>query len=288
MVWMLAASASFAAMAACMKLASQHSVPVGQILFYRGLISVILIYAYLRGRQISWRTPHWAAHAKRGIIGFIGMAAYVSAISLLPLATAVTLNYASPLILGCMLLFIYRERPHVITVASLLGGIGGIALLLRPTFSSSQWFGASVALASALTAAISALNIRALGQLAEPPARTVFYFSLSVTLGALPWFCFSNPDSLTSTGAAYLLGAGILATVGQYTLTHAYQRGQTLIMSLLGYSQVVFSSLIGIVLWRDKLPLASWLGMALIIVCGAAASGLVRPRPSAARTLQQN
>ena len=281
---MLMASGAFALMAACIKLAAQAGAPVGQILFYRGLISVLLVYAYLRVQRISWRTVHWRAHAKRGLISLVGMACYFTAIARLPLATAVTLNYTSPLILALMLAALDRERPQTITLLSLFGGLIGIVLLLRPSFSSAQWFGASVALASALSAAIAALNIRALGRLEEPTARIVFYFSLIIAVGGLPWFCVSNPTSVTITGAAYMFGAATLATVGQWLLTYAYRRGPTLIMSLLGYTQVVFSSLIGIAVWQDRLALASWLGMALVILCGAAASAFARPLRPARKT----
>jgi drug/metabolite transporter (DMT)-like permease len=46
---------------------------------------------------------------------------------------------------------------------------------------------------------------------------------------------------------------------------------------MLGYSQVVFTTLLGIALWRDSLPMASWLGIALIIASGAVAMVFVRP-----------
>lgn len=55
-------------------------------------------------------------------------------------------------------------------------------------------------------------------------------------------------------------------------LTLAYQRGVTLLVSLLGYSQVVFSSLLGIMLWNARPTTQSWLGMGLVIVSGAVAA----------------
>jgi drug/metabolite transporter (DMT)-like permease len=50
-----------------------------------------------------------------------------------------------------------------------------------------------------------------------------------------------------------------------------------MLVSLLGYSQVVFTSLLAMLLWNDRLSLLSWLGMALIIASGAAASMFARP-----------
>jgi drug/metabolite transporter (DMT)-like permease len=161
----------------------------------------------------------------------------------------------------------------------MLCGFVGIILLLRPSYDSSQWVGVTLALASAGTAAIAALNIRSIGRLDEPIVRTVAYFSVFVTVGALPWFLLSNPTQIDLQGAAYLLGVGLFATLGQIFVTLAYQRGHTLLVSLLGYSQVVFTSLIGIAVWGDHPTSSSWLAMALIIASGAAATMFVR-RPA--------
>lgn len=270
-LWMLGASLAFAAMAACIKLASDHGMGISQIALLRGVVALTLLLPYLRLQHLSVVTPHWKAHLSRGVTGFVGMLFYVSAITLLPLATAITLNYLSPVCLALMLLVVHRERPTPRMVLSITGGIAGIVLLLRPTYDSSQWYGAAMALASAVTAAIAALNIRHLGHLNEPTARTVFYFSLSITLGSLPGLLLSPGLSWPSEGTVYAIAAGGLATVGQVMLTLAYQRGIAMLSSLLGYSQVVFTSLIGIALWNDKPALGSWLGMALIVASGAAA-----------------
>jgi S-adenosylmethionine uptake transporter len=288
-LWMLAASIAFAIMSASIKLASEHGVPVGHILFYRGAISLVLMYAWLYKLRVPLATRYLGAHLRRGVIGFLGMITYVGAIAMLPLSTAVTLNYTSPVILASMLLLIHRERLQPLTLVSMLGSLGGIVLLLRPTLDSSQWLGGVVALLSALTAAITALNIRELGRLEEPPSRTVLYFSLCVAIGALPWFLLSHPASITLTGAVYVVVAGLAATIGQVLLTHAYQRGHTILVSLLGYSQVVFTTLMGIFIWGHQPALTSWLGMLLVIVSGAVATVYVRPptpgrRPNPAAT----
>ena len=280
--WMIGASLAFTGMATCIKLAAEHGVPTGQILFYRGAVSLMLMYLYLRLRGMPLATPHWKAHAVRGGVGLLAMLLYISAIVLLPLAMAVTLNYTSPLLLAFMLLIIHRERAPPLMIVAMLSGLCGIVLLLRPTFDASQWLGSILALGSAVAAAISALNIRALGKLSEPPARTVLYFSLFITLGALPLFVFSNPTSLTLEGGLYVVGAGALATAGQAMITLAYQRGQTLLVSLLGYSQVVFTSLLAMLIWNDRLSLLSWLGMALVILSGAGATIFARPQARSA------
>ena len=103
----------------------------------------------------------------------------------------------------------------------------------------------------------------------EPPARTVLYFSLCITLGSLPMLLFGSGPPLDLAGLADVVAVGLLATLGQFMLTLAYQRGHTLVVSLLGYSQVILTSLLGIALWGTHPSGSAWLGMGLVIVSGA-------------------
>jgi drug/metabolite transporter (DMT)-like permease len=275
---MLGASVAFACMAATVKLAASSGAPLGQTLFYRGLISLALTGAYMRFTGITFATPHWKAHLQRGVAGFLGMILYFGGIRALPLSAAITLNYTSPLVLAGTLLVKHRERPPRAMVAAMFSGFAGVLLLLHPNYDSSQWFGVLLALGSAVTAVIAALNIRSLGRLEEPIVRTVAYFSLYVTLGSLPWFLLSDPGQIELRSAAYLAAMGVFATVGQLLLTLAYQRGHTLLVSLLGYSQVVFSTLLGIALWGEHPGVSSWLAITLIVASGAGATIFTRPK----------
>ena len=118
---MIGASFAFALMAAAVKLAAQQEVPLGQTLFYRGVISAMIVVAYMQVAHVGYTTPHWKAHVQRAVPGVIGMIGFFGSVVLLPLATAVTLNYTSPLLMATVLLVLHRERPPARMVAALLG-----------------------------------------------------------------------------------------------------------------------------------------------------------------------
>lgn len=276
-LWMIGASLAFAAMGVCVKLAAERHIPLGQIVFYRCFISLVLIYAYLRFRGLSLTTPNWKAHVFRSASGVVAMATLFAAISLLPLATAITLQYTYPLLVAAALIATRREQPRLSGILTLVAGFSGVALLLRPILTVSLWLGATLALVSSLATAVSILNMRRLGELREPSWRTVFYFSMFATVGVLPWFAASDPFAhADARGVLLLAGVGTLATVGQLMITFAYQRGRTLVSANLGYTQVVFASLLGILIWNDVLSPLSWLAIAVIVASGIGATALVR------------
>ena len=76
-----------------------------------------------------------------------------------------------------------------------------------------------------------------------------------------------------------MLGVAGFATVAQLAMTRAYTRGKTLLSATLAYSTVVFSSLFGMVLWDEVLPLSSWGAILLIVLSGIAASHFSRAAP---------
>ncbi len=268
-LWMVIASLCFAVMAAMVKVGTQQGVPFAQAVFYRGLIAFLLAATVLRFQGKKVMTVNWRAQLLRGVIGIVGVFAYFGGVVLLPLASAITLNYTSPLILAAVMLLQARQRPPLPLVAALAGGFCGVVLLLQPSFNSTQWLGAAAAFTSAITAVAAALHIRTLAELQEPAWRTVARFSLCVTVAAFPGYLASNPGNLSATGALSILGMGLTGALGQALLTLAYQRGHALLTSLLGYSQIVFTTLLGIWWWHEHPALETWLGIAFIVGSGA-------------------
>lgn len=268
-LWMVGSGLSFTAMAALIKISSRDGVPFPQVVFYRGLIAFLLAWAVLRIQGEPLIGNHWRAQAVRGMIGIVGVFSYTAGVVLLPIASAVTLNYTSPLLLAATMLVQARQPPSWPLVLALAGGFLGVVLMLQPSYDSGQWLGIAASLTSALTAVAAAMHIRTLARLRESAWRTVAWFSGSVALAAFPGYVASSPAELDWHAGTSVLAMGVAGALGQGMLTLAYQRGHALTVSLLGYSQVVFTTLLGIVLWQDHPGLATWFGIALIVASGA-------------------
>lgn len=276
-LWMLVASLLFASMGVCVKLAAETHSPV-EITFYRSFVSLLLMFGLVRLRGVRLATPEWRWQVSRGFVGFSALFAYFHAIALLPLATAVTLNYTSAIFLAiCLALAGVRLRVGML--GALATGLAGVTLLLKPTLHADQFGAGLIGLASGVLAGMAYFSVRELGARGEPEERTVFYFSLVSTCCAALWLLFGELHAVDPRSGLLLLGVAVFATLAQLAMTRAYTRGKTLISAALAYTTVIFSSLFGVLFWDEVLDALVWFAIGLIIVSGIAATHFSRASP---------
>ena len=277
-LWMVLASFFFASMSVCVKFAATDF-NTFELVFYRGAIGTLIMVVVCQRKNISLKTPVPKMHAVRSIAGVISLAAWFYAIAKLPLATAMTLNYMSSVWVAAFLvgstLWIgtFKSAARQVPVAmTVLLGFVGVVMTLRPSFEQNQFAAGIIGVVSGMVSAIAYLQVAGLGKVGEPVERTVFYFSLgSAIAGALCMLVWGTSEWVW-TPALWLLPVGILAVLGQWCLTQAYNDGATLVIANLQYSGIVFSAVFGLFLFGDEIPWVGWAGIGVIVLSGIAAT----------------
>jgi S-adenosylmethionine uptake transporter len=258
---------------------------VAEIILYRGLIGVVFIYALIHKQGGTLKTPLIWQHLWRCLVGTTALWLWFIAIGLLPLPTAMTLNYMAPIWISAILFLAAwrggKRRFEWGLTAAIAASFVGVTLLLRPSIHQDQWLGGFLGLCSGALSALAYLQVRKLGQLGEPESRVVFYFSATGMLAGFFGCLFGDglhgePIALLRThtpqGLLLLLGIGVLAAVAQMAMTRAYRLGNTLLTANLQYTGIVFSSLWGILIWSDALGWSGWFGIAIILASGIVAT----------------
>ena len=270
--WMLVAGFSFALMGVFVKLGAEWF-SSDELVFYRSILGLLLVLALVGwrhgpsgGRLLLGR--HAGLHLRRSLVGFIALSAFFYSLTQLSLATALTLNYTSPLFLALVMPLTLKERPSRAQYFTVALGFVGVALLLRPWEAGGNLAAGLVGLLSGFLAALAYVHVRQLGLRQEPEWRTVFWFAAVCSVGAAglasthEW----HPVSLDNVGV--LLALGVFATAGQFTMTRAYRRGETAVVAALAYSTVVFGSLLDVIIWNERLPALAWAGILLTVTAG--------------------
>lgn len=279
---MVAATLLFATMGMCVKVVSADY-STGEIVFYRGMVGVLMIMFLTRVRGGKFRgTLHTklpAMHFWRSLTGVSALGLWFYAIGELPLPTAVTLNYMAPVWMATFLIggsfFLGRGQVNGHLVWAVLGGFAGVVCVLQPVLGHGQLWAGLMGLLSGLLTGVVYLQVTALGRAGEPESRIVFYFSIaSIGGGAVAASFASGWHSHTPSGLAMLLAVGFLATIAQLLVTRAYAIGRLLVNGSLQYLGIAWAYLYGVLLFDDKVTGAGLLGMGLIILAGIGATRL--------------
>jgi len=296
-LWMVLGAFLFATMGVCVKFASA-SFNAFELVAYRGLFGIAFLLVLARWRGVRLHTTVPGMHVWRSVVGVISVLAWFYAIGLLPLATAMTLNYMSSVWVGTFVLAslllmpaaknsatsrraAWRQGPLFATIVL---GFAGVAMVLQPVFAEQQALGGLAGLGSGLFAALAYLQVAALARAGEPETRTVFYFSLGALITGLVGMAFTGTAPLWQPNALWLIPMGLFAVLGQLCMTRAYSSGATLVVANLQYFAIVFAALYSMWVFNDQLGIWGWGGMALITFSGIAATILrqrtVSPLPA--------
>ena len=284
-VWMILSAFLIASMGVCVKFASAYFTGA-ELVFYRGVVSMVFMAAYAQVYGTSLRTRYPAMHAWRSVIGVTSLSAWFYAITHLPLATAMTLNYMSSVWIAAFLVggTLMMSKPgkkgpsQGPLVLAILASFAGVVMLLRPAMDPNQSFAGLIGLLSGLGAAFAYMQVMAISRMGEPEIRTVFYFAVGTMIAGALGMSVTGLSSWNWQHALWLPPLGILASLGQLAMTKAYSMSQnhggTLMVANLQYSGIVFAALYSVMLFGDSIALIGWAGMALIIVSAITATVL--------------
>jgi drug/metabolite transporter (DMT)-like permease len=268
--FILVSGGLFSIFNAGVKLLSVRFGPV-EIGFFRQLFSLIPIgVAMMRHGGAALITKRPFGHLFRGLIGNSSAILVFLSLAWLPLADATALSFAAPLFTTVLSVPLLRERVGWYRWSAVAVGFAGVIVMTNPGgdwLARGEGAGAIVALSAAFLSAVMMITLRQLGR-TERPVTTVFYFATlgCVLFGALLPFFWIRP---TLAEAAGLAGVGIVGGLAQLTMTNAYRHAPASALAPFGYVAIVWSALLGYLLWR-QLPGPRVLAGAMIVI----ASGL--------------
>jgi len=260
-VWfMLFATMFFSIMNVAVKLLPH--IPAVEIVFFRSVVSLVLSLGILKASKIRIWGKNKAILILRGASGSLSLILYFRLIQDIPLASATTILFLSPVFASILGIFFVKEevRPiqWIFFLVSFLGivmvkgfdtRIGLIYLLMG--FSSSFFSG------------IAFNCIRKLNT-SEHPLVIIFYFPL-ITLpftGIWSYFNWVTPEGWDWF---ILLLVGVFTQIAQYFMTRAFQNEEISKVASLRYLGIVYALIFGYIFFDEDFSLMVYLGMLLTI-----------------------
>lgn len=251
------------------KLTADTGVAFPEILFWRQVPSIIMIFGWLalRGEIDRLKTQRLPAHARRAMMGMTGMFFTFGAPVLLPLAVATTLGFTTPVFAVILSALLLREKVGPVRWLAVALGFAGVVVITQPGNFVLPPLGAAVGLGAGLMVALISIQVRDLGRTEEPLSIVFWFAALSAPVLALglPFYASSH----TPWQWFLLLGSGVLGLVGQLLLTAALRYGQVASVVVMDYSSLIWATLYGWLIWDELPPGSTWLGAPLVIAAGA-------------------
>lgn len=233
-----------------------------QVAFLRYVFGLIFLLPWLtRGGISGLRTTRMGLHLLRAAATVAGTLIWFMAITLLPLAQAVALNFTVPLFatIGASLFLgeTVRARRWIATLV----GFCGVIVILRPGFAETTW-PMFLPIAAALTMSVSAITMKALTR-TEAPTTVMFYQNfLSLPAFTIIAIFFWQTPSWGLLALAAL--TGIIGNAAHYCLTKSFSLADASLLMPLDYMRLPFSAAIAFVAFAEVPDIWTWAGAAVI------------------------
>lgn len=266
-LWMLAAVAFFSLMDAGMKLLSA-SYPTLQVTMLRGAASLpfVLVWVLATAGPRSMIPVRWGLHLLRGVLGVAMIACFVYALRTLPLSTAYTIYFVSPLLVAALSVPLLGEYVGPRRWIAIGIGLVGVLVVLRPGVDGIISLPGLMVLVAALAYAIASVTVSLLTRTDTSQSMVVwFLLIMAVGAGLLAW-----PEwrPLQGRHAAVITGMGLTGALGQIALTRAFQLGQASMIAPLEYTGLVWVIGLDLLVWQVLPDGWTWAGAAIIVASG--------------------
>ncbi|WP_350332990.1 DMT family transporter [Coralliovum pocilloporae] len=257
-----------------------------QIVFVRGIVGIVVlsVILYADGEEGLIYTDRPILLIVRGFLGLMSYSLYYLALSSLPLATTVTLFYASPLFVTALSVVFLGERVDIKRWLGVLVGFGGVVVVTNPGAGLVEP-AALLAIASAVTYSLMVLLTRKLSKNAS--GATMSFYSMLTFIVASGLFGVGAGDGYLDVyendSLQFLLRAwgwmpmrefllmaftGLTAGIGFYLLSQAYRLGEASAVAPFEYSSLPWAILWGYVFWNEIPSANTLVGVVLIVGAG--------------------
>ena len=242
--------------------------PIAELVFFRNLFALppaLFILWRQRGGRASLALRWKTGHVLRAIFALGATFTFFLGLRYLPLAEAISIAFAAPLLVTALSVPILGERVGPRRWAAVMAGFVGVLVMTRPGAEAFRPEALYI-LAAALCYALAMLVTRRLARSDTTPAIMLSSICISILLSglALP-FGWRTPAGMDFWLLALL---GLVGGFGMYFMTQAYRYAPAAVIAPFDYTALIWGTLFGWLVWHELPGAHVWLGAAIVIASG--------------------
>ena len=240
--------------------------PVVELIWGRYFFHFALILALFPRRiPTLLKSDDKGLQIARSILVLLATACMFIALGFMPLADAVAITFAGPLLIVALSVVMLRETVGPRRWAAVVVGFIGVLVIIRPGAGVFQW-AALLPVGVAFFYALYQIITRHLSHRSDP-LNMLFYTAL---VGALAMSAIVPFDWQAPTVEQWLMlaAAGFLGGLGHYAIIKAYERSEAALVAPFAYTEIIWATSLGFIAFGDFPDLYTFVGTAIIVASG--------------------
>jgi drug/metabolite transporter (DMT)-like permease len=263
--WMALSIASFLTMSVAGR-ATTAELNVFQVLELRSVIGlfILLPLVMMSGGFAAMRTKRPLAHIARNVVHFVGQAAWLYALTLIPLAVLISIEFTTPIWTAILAVAFLGERLSRPRLAAIVLGLIGVVIIVRPGVGSVDP-GHVVVLGAAVCFGISVVLVKSLTRTDSVVSIIFWMLVIQSVLGLVPaLYEWRNPPPELWPWILLIAFTGMSS---HFCMARALAYADATVISPMDFLRVPLSALIGWLLYQEQID-AFTAGGALLILLG--------------------
>ena len=261
------------------------SVSLYEVYLIRTLISFLVIVCYLKitNKPIIFSTHYPLLTITRVFLFFFGFSSFYISLTIMPLATATALFFASPFFITIFAIFILKEQVGPRRWLAVIIGFIGVYVILNPNFNNFDYLSLTPVF-TAFCYALSMIIIKKTSDKDDVYSQMFHFYIFAITISIIFYFYmgdgrFNNIDHPASQfifrkwfdnlefTLPYMIFVGVIGASAFLCLFTAYRIASPAAISPFEYSILVWASLNGW-LFFDEIPDVRTIVGMILIACG--------------------
>lgn len=237
--------------------------PAMEIVFFRCAVSALICFVGLRQAQIDWRGNNNVMLVLRGSFGTAALYTFFLTVQNIPLASAVTIQYLSPIFTALIAVFLLGEP--VRKVQWLFYALAFVGVFVMKGFDNTiSTFFLAVGIFSAFSSGVAYNLVRSLRD-KENTLVVVLHFQLVGVVAGFICTLFNWVAPLNIWEWFCLLMCGVLTQLGQVCLTKSLQSENIANVSILNYTGLLYALIFGVLIFGESYHAQALFGILLIV-----------------------
>ncbi len=239
------------------------NLPAIEASFIRYVFGLLLLIPLIIRLKSSWpRGKKLALFAARGFAHAIAVSLWFYAMARIPITEVIAISYTAPIYVTIGAALFLGEKLRFLRVMAVLVGFLGTLIILRPGFQELQ-IGSIAQMIAAPAFAASFLMAKVLTR-DESPVMIVVMLSIFTTIALAPG-ALLDWQAPTNKEYFWLAIVALLATLGHYTQTRAYQATAITATQPVWFLQLVWGALLGWFVFDESIDPYVVIGAGIII-----------------------